>query len=227
MKIELRLASADCTDAISLEVSNLVIAGWAARDAEAQEHHIRELEELGVKRPASTPTYYRVSAHRLTTEPAIECSGTASSGEAETVIFAQDGRLYVGLGSDHTDREVEAYGITVSKQMCDKPIAAEVWPFEEVAPHWDSLVLRSWLTRDGERTLYQEGTVANLLRPADVISRLTGGPELPDGTALFGGTTPAIGGIRPGERFECELDDPVLSRRLRLAYEVVTLPVVG
>lgn len=225
--VKVELAGADRRDQISLEINNLVIAGWAARDAEAQEHYIRELEELGVKRPTTTPTFYRVSAHRLTTAPAIECSGDASSGEAETVIFAANGRLYVGLGSDHTDREVEAYGITVSKQMCDKPIAREVWAFDDVAPHWDKLILRSWLTRDGERALYQEGTVANLLNPQDVIARFTGGAALPDGTALFGGTTPAIGGIRPGERFEGELEDPVLSRTLRLSYDVIPLPVMG
>ncbi|MCB1464787.1 MAG: DUF2848 domain-containing protein [Nitratireductor sp.] len=227
MLLDLTVRSLNAETGLRFDPRALVIAGWAGRDKEAMEHHIRELEALGVARPAVTPTYYRVSAARLTTAGTVEASGEQSSGEVEPLILAHDGRLYVGVGSDHTDREVETYGVAVSKQMCDKPIAAEVWPFEEVAPHWDSLVLRSWLTRDGERTLYQEGTVANLLRPADVISRLTGGPALPDGTALFGGTTPAIGGIRPGERFECELEDPVLSRRLRLAYEVVTLPVVG
>ena len=29
------------------------------------------------------------------------------------------------LGSDHTDRKVEAYSVTVSKQMCDKPMAPD------------------------------------------------------------------------------------------------------
>ena len=225
MKIELRLASADCTDAISLEVSNLVIAGWAARDAEAQEHHIRELEELGVKRPASTPTYYRVSAHRLTTEPAIECSGTASSGEAETVIFAQDGRLYVGLGSDHTDREVEAYGITVSKQMCDKPVASKFWDIETVADHWDQLILRSHIIENGNRVLYQEGSVAAMLSPEELLSCWNA--PLENGTIMFCGTLAARGGIRPADRFEFELEDPVSGLRIAHAYDIKTLPLAG
>jgi hypothetical protein len=41
------------------------------------------------------------------------------------------------------------------------------------------------------------------------------------------GTLAAIGGIRPAERFEVELEDPVLGRTLRHAYAVDTLPVAG
>ena len=37
----------------------------------------------------------------------------------------------------------------------------------------------------------------------------------------------AIGGIRPAERFEVELEDPVLGRTLRHAYAVDALPVAG
>jgi hypothetical protein len=226
MQIEMTLISRSGATPLLARVHSLVIAGWAGRDREAMEHHIRELEALGVKRPATTPTYYRVSASRLTTAPAIECSGAASSGEAEVMVLAQDGQLYVGLASDHTDRRVEAYGITVSKQMCDKPAAALLWPMAEVAGHWDQLILRSWLTEGGVRHLYQEGPVAGLLPPDDLIARY-GADHLPDGTAMLCGTLPAIGGVRAGTRFDCELVDPVLSRRIELSYEVVELPIAG
>ena len=39
------------------------------------------------------------------------------------MLIGWQGRIFVGLGSDHTDRKVEAYSVTVSKQMCDKPMA--------------------------------------------------------------------------------------------------------
>lgn len=226
MQIEMTLCSTSGSSALTVAVRSLVIAGWAGRDRDAMEHHIRELEALGVRRPVSTPTFYRVSASRLTTAPAIECTGPASSGEAETVIIAQGGQLYVGLGSDHTDRQVETYGITVSKQMCDKPVAATLWPHDEVAGHWDQLILRAWLTEGGVRSLYQEGPVAGLLAPHDLMQRYCGG-MLPDGTAMMGGTLAAIGGVRAGQRFECELFDPVLSRRIELAYDIVELPIAG
>ena len=63
-----------------IAIKQLVVAGWTGRDAEAMEHHIRELEALGVKRPAATPMFYRVSSDRLTTQAHIEASGRASSG---------------------------------------------------------------------------------------------------------------------------------------------------
>ena len=77
------LESRDGRTPVAFDVSNFVIAGWAGRNREAMEHHIRELEALGVARPAATPTYYRVAAARLTTAAEIEDAGTAGSGEVE------------------------------------------------------------------------------------------------------------------------------------------------
>src|SRR5690606_29155573 len=92
-------------DVASIMVEELVIAGWTGRNREAMERHVRELEEIGVKRPATMPVYYRNSASRLTTESCIEVLGGASSGEIEFVLFQFDGTTFVGVGSDHTDRE--------------------------------------------------------------------------------------------------------------------------
>jgi hypothetical protein len=44
---------------------------------------------------------------------------------------------------------------------------------------------------------------------------------------MLGGTLAALGGIRPAQRFEIELEDPVLGRVLRHGYTVETLPVAG
>jgi len=105
-----------------------VIAGWTGRDPVAREKHIAELMALGVARPATTPIYYRVSASRLTTATQIEAVGENSSGEVEPVLIRDAGKVWIGVGSDHTDRKVETYNVTASKQMCDKPIAPELWP---------------------------------------------------------------------------------------------------
>jgi hypothetical protein len=83
-------------------------------------------------RPLSIPAFYRVSTNRLTTDPFIEVSGDRSSGEVEFVLVQFGGHLYVGVGSDHTDRRVETYIVEVAKQMCDEPLAGEVWPFADV-----------------------------------------------------------------------------------------------
>ena len=225
--LNLTLESRDGRTPVAIDVENLVIAGWAGRNKEAMEHHIRELEALGIARPAATPTYYRVAAARLSTAKSIEDVGGAGSGEVEALLIAKDGKLHVGVGSDHTDRKVEAYGVTVSKQVCDKPVATTVWPFEEVADHWDDLILRSYAVIDGARVLYQEGPLSGLLAPANLIGGWATDGTLPDGTAMFGGTMPAIGGVRPGTRFEGELEDPVLQRKIAFGYDVKTLPIAG
>ncbi len=213
---------------LQFTASSLVVAGWTGRDAAERDKHIAELEALGVARPASTPIFYRASARRLTTDDRIEVCGPDSSGEAEFILLADRGRLLVGTASDHTDRKVETYNVTVSKQMCDKPMAAELWDFEDVADHWDRLVLRSHAWIDGSRVLYQEGAVSRMLSPLDLISDYTGGERrLPDGTAMLSGTLAVEGGIRPAARFEFELEDPVLNRRIGHGYDITTLPNRG
>lgn len=225
--LELTVESLSGSMPLTAKIDELVIGGWAGRDKVAMEHHMAELEALGVKRPTSTPVYYRVAAARLTTASVIEDVGANSSGEVEAVLIVCGGHTYVGVGSDHTDRQVETYGISVSKQVCDKPVAATVWPFEEVADHWDLLILRSFAVIGGERRKYQEGPLSGLLAPADLIGGFSKSSELPEGTALFGGTMPAIGGIQMGSRFEGELEDPVLRRSIRFGYDLKVLPIRG
>jgi hypothetical protein len=212
---------------LTLAIDQAFIAGWTGRDPVARDKHIAELEAIGIARPASTPIYYRVSARRLTTADSIEVSGGNSSGEVEFVLIGWQGRIFVGCGSDHTDRKVETYSVTVSKQMCDKPIAPELWELEDVIGHWDRLILRAFAWIDGARVLYQEGTLDAMLPVKELIARGFGGRGLPDGCAMFGGTFAAKGGIRPASRFEVELEDPVRKRSIRHAYDVIELPVLG
>jgi len=212
---------------LTMSIEQAVIAGWTGRDPVARDKHIAELEALGIARPATTPIYYRCSARRLTTADIIEVCGADSSGEVEFVLIGWQGRIFVGLGSDHTDRKVESYSVTVSKQMCDKPISPVLWELEEVIDHWDQMILRSWAWFDGQRTLYQEGTLDAMLPVKDLIDRGFGKSGLPDGCAMFGGTFAAKGGIRPSVRFEYELEDPVLKRKITHAYDVIVLPMRG
>lgn len=212
---------------LTLAIDRAVIAGWTGRDPVARDRHIAELEAIGIARPASTPIYYRVAARRLTQADSIEVSGGDSSGEVEFVLIGWQGRTFVGVGSDHTDRNVEAYSVTVSKQMCDKPIASVLWELEDVIGHWDQMIMRSFAWIDGARVLYQEGTLDGMLPVKELIQRGFGGNGLPDGCAMFGGTFAAKGGIRPATRFEFELEDPVLKRSIRHGYDVIGLPVLG
>jgi len=199
--------------------AELVIAGWTGRDEAALRKHIRELEEIGVKAPKTTPIFYRVSASLFTHETAIQVSGPDTSGEVEFVLM-QEKELRVAVGSDHTDRKAETIGVSLSKQLCAKPISRESWRYDEVKPHWEKLVLRAWA--DGE--LYQEGPVTAMRSPEDLLQRYGG---LKNGWAMFCGTLAAKGGIRPAGRFAMELEDPVLKRKLMHEYRINALPIEG
>jgi hypothetical protein len=210
-----------------LSVRELMIAGWTGRDKDAVEKHIAELEALGVKRPPQTPMFYRISSARLTTAAMIEVIGANSTGEVECVLAGLNGEVLVGVGSDHTDRQLETVGITLAKQICDKPIGTTFWLLREVEEHWDQLLLRSRVTIEGTLHLYQEGSVAELLPPVDLIRRRSNTNQLEDGVVMFGGTLGVHGELRPAQRFEGELEDPVLKRRTSFAYDVHTLPDGG
>ena len=205
-----------------MEIDQLIIAGWTGRDADSVQHHIDELAALGVAPPSQVPLYYRVSASLLTTADRIEVVGGASSGEAEPMLLSQDGKLWLGLGSDHTDRAMEVASVAASKQACPKPCAAELWPWEEVKDHLDRLTIRSWVHEGGDWVLYQQGTLAKI-RPLDEL-REAG--KLGTRAAMMCGTFPAFGGVRPAERFRAVLADPEREREIRLEYETRPLPEV-
>src|SRR5271170_657328 len=50
---------------IAYATTQLVIAGWAARDEASVKHHIEELAAIGVPPPSSVPLFYRTSASLL------------------------------------------------------------------------------------------------------------------------------------------------------------------
>lgn len=218
---------ADRHDSMAVRIDALIIAGWAGRDAAAIEHHIEELEAIGVPRPSAVPLFYRVSASLLSQAGRIEVLGPDSSGEIEPVLVSLADGLWVTIGSDHTDRKAEAAGVALSKQLCPKALARDLWRYDEVAGHWDSLILRAWATIDGQRVLYQEGAAAALRSPADLMQRYGDAAVLPPGSLMFGGTLGAIGGIRPASRFEMELEDPILRRKIQHGYDIAVLPVVA
>jgi hypothetical protein len=215
-------------DGSVVDIDKLVIAGWTGRDVAALNRHIEELKAIGLQPPSKVPLYYRVAADLLTQADSIEVLGDDTSGEVEPVLMGAPNRLWVTVGSDHTDRRVESYGIAVAKQVCPKIIGRTAWRFEEVEPHWDQLVLRSFIEEGGRRVLYQEGPLAQIRAPRELIAGWGDGDnKFPTHAAMFCGTMPTIGAIRPSPRFAMALDDPVLGRTIAHTYQVHALPLIS
>jgi hypothetical protein len=144
------------------------------------------------------------------------------------VLFSMPDGLWLGVGSDHTDRKLETVSVAMSKQVCAKVVGQQLWDCREIAEHWDELVIRSRIPQEGngKPVLYQEGRLAQILPPQTLIEGHAGPKGLPVGTAMFCGTFPAIGGIRSAPWFEMEIEDPVLNRCLRHRYRIDVLPAV-
>lgn len=218
---------------IAIGIRHGVIAGWTGRNAEAVTHHIAELEEIGVPPPSTVPLYYRVSASLFSTDTAIETVGNAASGEAEPVLIDDGDRLFLGLGSDHTDRALETHSVALSKQVCAKPIAPVLWAVEEVEGHLDDIRIRSFVREagDGEWTAYQEGTLASIRPLAELAAdcpTARGATRLQAGTAMMCGTFAVLsGGVRPARFFRMEMIDERLGRTIEHCYETKPLPVIA
>jgi hypothetical protein len=173
-----------------VRIDDLVIAGWTGRNVDALEKHIVELEELGVPRPSSVPCFYRVGAENFCNGEDLQFLGTTSSGEVEFVLIGTDEGMLIGVGSDHTDREVETYSVPVSKQMCLKPVSRSVWRYSDVADHFDDILLRGWATGNGDapagRTdrFVPAGRNGPALRHGDVLRHFGGHRRHPPSRAF-------------------------------------------
>lgn len=205
-----------------------LVAGWTGRDPAKVAHHVEELAAIGVPRPSTTPLYYRVPAATLTQDETVEVLGEAAGGEAEPVILDDGARLWLTLGSDHTDRGLEAHSVAHSKAIAPKILARAAWPLDAVADRLDSLVLEAEVAEDGWRA-YQSGRLDAMLPLASLVDRAPGATDGRPGrgTVLLCGTIPAIGGVRPNTGFRARLADPATGQEITLAYRVAILPVIA
>jgi Protein of unknown function (DUF2848) len=208
--------------AIDFDPERVIIAGYTGRNQEETRAHIRELERQGIPTPAEIPAIFRTTLDRLTSDREIEVVGGRTAGEAEVVLLVKGENIWIAIGSDHTDRELEKIDIPASKQVCAKPVSAQVWNYADVRERWDKLLLRSWVGENGRDELYQEGRMAALLRPEDLLAMLKRRlGRLVDNAAVYTGTIPLIGGqFTHKPYFTAELRDDASGRALQCAYRV-------
>lgn len=213
---------------LSVSIDRVIVAGWTGRDTAAVQHHIDELAALGVNPPSQVPLYYRVGAELFTQADEIAVVGAQSSGEAEPFVLCDaEGGLWLGLASDHTDRALETLSVAKSKQICPKPVAPMLWPFDQIEGHLDQMLLRSEIQEhDGDDwVMYQSGALSSI-RPLQQLMRDMPGGKLSPGTAMLCGTVPALGGIRPARAFRMTLENPITGQSITQSYRVTELPVI-
>jgi hypothetical protein len=176
---------------LSFRPERVVLAGYTGRDRASVEKHIEELKAHGVPAPEEVPVTYPGLPSLLQVNGAVGAAAGWSSGEVEYVLLTTDHAVYVGIGSDHTDRDLERTDMIPAKQAFPKILGERVWPLHQLAAEWDALTLRSWVTRDGVRAPYQEGSVALIMAPADLLAFAARGDQTP-GLVVYSGTMPAV-----------------------------------
>ncbi|PPK63631.1 DUF2848 family protein [Actinokineospora auranticolor] len=214
--LKLRVLGTD--EVLSVTPTRLVVAGYTARDEDVVAAHIAELAAIGVPPPTSVPAYYDLDPALLTTDAVVAVSGPVTSGEVEPVILRHAGQYYLGVGSDHTDRELERADIATSKAACPKPLGDSVVRIGTDLSDldWDNATADSSV--DGWP--YQRGGLSALRHPADILTRMTAALGPVDGDlALFCGTLPLLTGeFTPGAYWRVHLELPA-GHVLTHAYE--------
>ncbi|RNB84641.1 DUF2848 domain-containing protein [Brevibacillus fluminis] len=206
------------------EPTRLIIAGYTGKDQKVVQQHIDELKELGIPAPPRVPMIYDLSPQLMQVTDAITVVQNHSSGEAEAVLLDINGEWYVGLGSDHTDRVLEASSIQKSKQVCLKPISQQVWPLDAIRAYWDEIEMESWIIDSGVQHLYQRGTLGSFLDPDELFRILRERDYVSEGMAVFCGTLPLHSGtFQFGETFLATLRDPRTGSTIQLTYHIKQL----
>lgn len=209
---------------LDLCYQNLFAIGYAGRNMEKTLEHIRELEvELGVPAPQKIPTIFQCSNLLLTRDESFHVVGAKTCGEVEYIIIRCDGKIYIGVGSDHTDRDLESASVPKAKQVCPKPIGGDVWDYDELKDHWDEIEIRSYQTVDGVEVLYQKGTLADILPVETILKELLDRAGDIGNSVIFSGTVPAANGFKFGSSFCGEMEDKKLGRTLTCKYNVAVI----
>ena len=224
-----RSATGEAIDSIDLEPRQIILGGFSARSEAERERHIAELREIGIEPVARTPAFWHMSTNLLTTGSEIEVQGDQTSGEVEYALIAHQGRTYVTVASDQTDREFERTSIPRSKQLCAKVLGTDVVCLEDVRARWDEIELTSEVSADAsDWQPYQHSPLAALLDPDALIEAAGYGDGLPDGTVFLSGTVPLVDGVtRYAPHFRAALTNPDDGPTLRLAYRVAVMPEIN
>lgn len=203
---------------LEFEVRRACAAGATARDPQKARAHIERMARQGVKPPPHVPMLYPLMPTLVTNASDVGVIGVHATPEVEVVFLHKRGTDYITVGSDHTDRRIEAASSLQGKNSCPKIVGSSAWPLDSVRDHWDRLELRATCGA----TVLQEGSMERLLRYDDLlkfVERHDGADG--EGRVVFGGTVPTLVAPPPGKQtIELALHDPVSGRSITHRYTV-------
>ncbi len=230
MDIQLLLQKNNTLTPISFNFDKMLNAGFTGRDQAEVRHHLDELSAKGIEVPESTPTLYPVIPSALTAETSIDVYGEETTGEIEYVLFIKNEKeIYVGIGSDHTDRKLEELDIPRAKQITPNLISPVVWELSELIDHWDDLSMECSVQQGNKTILYQKGGLGLLMSPKELMEFVSQEIEGPlDNSVIFSGTVKMeTDDFVFTDIFSGLLVDPTLNRSIGFNYTIKPMRYMG
>ncbi len=207
---------------IQFEPKKLINAGYTGKDMKSIMAHIEELKEKGIAAPDSVPAFFPKSPNLLTQDEMLYTLDSSDhTGEAEFVIFFHQDKIYISVGSDHTDRIMEKVNIPKAKFIYPNVVSREAWDLSEIEDHWDDINLQCWVLVDNEKRLFQETKVSTFLSPQDLVKRVKNlllNPDDVEGLVIFSGTVASIFQIDYSSWYLVKLTDKSSGKTISCEY---------
>ena len=238
--IEMDIHGLRGTERRSFQVGSVSGARFSSRDVEGTRRRLdARLERDGHYSSAtrSNPSIFRIGRYLLTQSSEFEVQGPLTGGETEVVAIRAGGEVFISVGSDQCDRELDPIFPDKPKQMCPHPIASVAWPYDEVRKHWDSLKIYSHVVVRGHTVPFQDSNLSTLV-DLEYLMAMPVVKALADPMVLFCGSCSVLESAGElvkrhdlpeatlhgtGDEFLAGLHDPVLGRTIEHRFRAIPL----
>ena len=240
-RIEMEIASLEGRLQRSLAIGSLAGARFSARDVEGMRRAMdAQIAREGYYTGATqtNPSFFRIGRYLLTQDAEFEVQGPLTGGEAEVVAIRDGDEIFITVGSDQCDREIDPLFPDKPKQMCPHPIATVAWPYVEIKDHWDQLRIYGEVFVAGHAVPLQDAEIASQV-DLEYLLAMAEVRQLADAMVLYCGATPFLEEAiaeciarhhlpeetahGSGEKFLARLHDPVLNRTIEHEFAAVPL----
>jgi hypothetical protein len=236
--IRLNIVGKTGTEERVIPIGSVSMARFTSRDLEGTRKKLDDMIAQEGRYSAAclaNPSICRISRYLLTQDAEFDVQGALTGAEGEYVVIRIGDEVFISVGSDQCDREIDGIFPDKPKQMCPHPIARTAWPYAEVRDHWDKLRIYSELTCQGCTLTLQDASLATLV-DCEYLLAMDKVKVLADPMFLFGGAAefspslasevskrglPAMACHGVGDSFLVRLIDPVLDRVIEHRFNPV------